>query len=181
MYQYQTMPKTLNARIGAHIDHRAGKLKVSYVAPLSDDELEAIRVRLHFERMVELMPKAVDKKVGSREGRSAATVEWLISFDELLSGEYLAQAIRSGLRLEAGEDFNIVNDDGEVELVKTAPEKVAKILKLEIAERLNRPTTVRIPPTGKDVKAEDRQWVEFRPRAEFASDEERYEYISRLV
>ena len=175
------MPKVLNSRIGAHIDRRAGRLKVTYVAPLSPEELEEIRLRRHYERMVDTMPKAVEKKVGSREGRSSTTVEWLISFDELLSGEYLAQAIRSGLRLEAGEDFNIVNDDGEVELVKTAPEKVAKVLKLEIAERLNRPTTVRIPPTGKDVRAEDRQWVEFRPRDKFASDAEKNEYISNLV
>lgn len=175
------MPKALKTRIGAHIDHRAGKLKVSYVAPLTAEELEAIRIRRHFERMVELMPKAVEKKVGAREGRSATTVEWLISFDELLSGEYLTQAIRSGLRLEAGEDFEIVNDDGEVVVVKTAPEKVAKVLKLEIAERLNRPTTVRVPLTGKGVRPEDRQWVEFRPRAEFASEEERNEYISNLV
>lgn len=175
------MPKVLNARIGAHIDHRASKLRVSYVAPLSPDELEEIRVRRYFERMVDTMPKAVEKKVGSREGRSATTVEWLISFDELLSGEYLSQAIRSGLRLEAGEDFNIVNDEGEVELVKTAPEKVAKALKLEIAERLNRPTTVRIPPTGKDIRPEERQWVEYRPRAEFASEEEKNDYISNLV
>ena len=175
------MPKPLKARIGAHIDRRFGKLKISYVAPLSPEELEEIRIRRHFERMVETMPKAVEKKVGSREGRSSTTVEWLISFDELLSGEYLSQAIRSGLRLEAGEDFEIVNDEGESVVVKTAPEKVAKVLKLEIAERLNRPTTVRIPPTGKDVRPEDRQWVEYRPRAEFASEEERNDYISNLV
>lgn len=175
------MPRVLNSRVGAHIDHRFGKLRISYVAPLSLDELEAIRVRRYYEWKVDTMPKAVAKKVGSREGRSGTNVEWLISFDELLSGEYLAQAIRSGLRLEAGEDFEIVNDDGESVVVKTAPEKVSKILKLEIAERLNRPTTVRIPPTGKDVKAEDRQWLEFRPRAEFANDDDKYDYISKLV
>ena len=127
------------------------------------------------------MPKLVETKVGSREGREGSTIEWLIDFDELLNGQYLTQAISKGLRLENGEDFAVVDSDGNPVTVKTTPEKVAKELKLEIAERLNRPTTVRVPKTGKDIDAKARQWVEFRPRAEFANEDEKADYISNLV
>lgn len=127
------------------------------------------------------MPKLVETKVGSRGFGDGASVEWLITFDDLLDGEYLTQAISKGLRLEAGEDFRVVNANGEDTELKTAAEKAAKELKLAVAERLNRPTTVRLPKTGADVDAADRQWLEFRPRDQFADEDAKRDYIASLV
>lgn len=210
------MPVSLNGRVGAFIDHRASKLKVSNVRPYSPSTLWRLHqghlrtweypnwrdhtscnclhrdeynhvVKAHNEserlrKREESMPKLVETKVGSRPGRGdGSTIEWLVTFDELLNGQFLTQAISKGLRLEVGEDFRVVDNDGNDVVIKTAAEKVARELKLAVAERLNRPTTIRVPKTGSEIAATDRQWIEFRPRDKFETDTERDEYVAALA
>lgn len=130
------------------------------------------------------MPKLAKTKVEARKrGRSALVVELLFDWDELLDedGDFFAPMITKGITLEEGEDYRVLDRDGNVSSLKSAPEKMRRIIVCELAERLNAPTSVKVPDNGKNVSASDRDWVSFRPRTNtpFASSERRDEYIKK--
>ena len=144
------------------------------------------------------MPKVMTVKVGSRNrDKSAATVAWLIEdangdqvhstigefFAPLLDtdGDFYHPMIKQGLELTEGDDYVIVDSDGAVSTMKSAPEKVRKAINVFIAETLNVPTSVKVPDTGANVSATSRNWIAFRPRVDmpFSDETARDEYIER--
>jgi hypothetical protein len=130
------------------------------------------------------MPRIATTKVGSRNReRSAHIVELAFSWDELLDkeGEYFAPMTKLGLTLEEGEDYRILDSDGNTASLKSGPEKVRRVIVCELAEKLNVPTSVKVPENGSHISASDRDWVSFRPRINtpFASMEARDEYIEK--
>ena len=145
------------------------------------------------KRKVKRMPKVLDTKVGTRNREaSASSVEWLIDgevtsqtlmFDMLLDteGEFYSHLVSKGLLLEDGEDYRILDSDGNETTLKSAPEKVRRLIVVEIAERLNCPTSVKVPDGGGNVAAASRNWVSFRPRIDslFVDEAARTEYIEK--
>ena len=130
------------------------------------------------------MPRTVERKVGSRSRtRGAHSVEFLFDWDELLDedGEFYSPMIAKGLELLEGEDYRVLNPEGSVAHLKSAPEKVRELINVEIAQRLNVPTSVKVPETGAGVATSSRNWVQFRPRIEqpFESIEALNEYIAK--
>ncbi len=128
------------------------------------------------------MPKLVTEKVGSRNReKSANTIELLFEFSDILNpdGDFYDTLISKGLELEEGEDYNVLNPDGEVVHMKSAPEKVRNVLREFFANELNVPTTVKVPPTGASQSASSRSWIRFRPRLDtpFETPEARAEYL----
>jgi hypothetical protein len=137
----------------------------------------------HNQRTI-IMPKPATTKVGSRNReRSAHIVELMFSWDELLDeeGEYFAPMTKLGLTLEEGEDYQILDSDGNTASLKSGPEKLRRVIVCELATRLNVPTSVKVPENGSHISASDRDWVSFRPRINtpFASVEARDEYIEK--
>lgn len=128
------------------------------------------------------MPKLVTEKVGSRNReKSANTIELLFDMAEILdpSGDFYDTLVSKGLELEEGEDYNVLNPDGEIVHMKSAPEKVRSVLREFFANELNVPTTVKVPPTGASQSASSRNWIRFRPRLDtpFTDDAARDEYL----
>ena len=128
------------------------------------------------------MPTISQTKVGTRNREKSASVivfgfDWAELLDE--NGDFYSPMVTSGLKLENGEDYEVHDADGIVVTMKSSAEKVGRLIKVEVATRLNMPTSVRLPKTGQQVSANDRQWVEFRPRVDtpFESNDARNEYI----
>lgn len=139
------------------------------------------------------MPKVAEVKVGTRNReRTATQVEFLIDgepsnngefWDLLLDqdGDFYGPMVQKGLVLEEGTDYRILDSDGKEQTLKSAPEKVRSLILVEVAERLNVPTTVKVPETGSHIAANSRNWVGFRPRMDtpFEDDAARNEYIAK--
>lgn len=128
--------------------------------------------------------QAIERKVGTRIHDNAKKIEWLFDWDELLTdenGEYYDTMLAKGLRLDLGKDYNIVDSTGNPTTLKTGSEKARKELVVTIAETLNVPTSVTLPPNGQDVSVESRSWVAFRPRVDtpFRDEAAKTEYITK--
>ena len=130
------------------------------------------------------MPRTVERKVGARNRtRGSHSIEFLFDWDEILEedGEFYLAMIQKGLELLEGEDYRVLNPEGSVTHLKSAPEKVRELINIELAQRLNVPTSVKVPETGAGVATSSRNWVQFRPRVEqpFESIEALNEYIAK--
>ena len=130
------------------------------------------------------MPRIAEDMVGGRNReKSASRVEILFDWSDLLdeAGDFYTPMIRKGITLKEGEDYEILDSDGNTVQLKSAPEKVRRVIVCELAERLNVPTSVKVPETGAHVGEGTRNWVSFRPRMNtpFTDDEARNEYIEK--
>ena len=130
------------------------------------------------------MPTIATTKVGSRNReKSASIVEFLFDWDELLDqeGDFYSPMIAKGITLEEGEDYIISSPTGETLTLKSGPEKVRRLIVVELAERLNVPTSVKVPDSGAHIAASARNWVSFRPRMDtpFADENALVEYIEK--
>ena len=126
-----------------------------------------------------IMPRIAETKVGSRNReKSASVVDFLFDWDELLDteGDYFAPMVKTGLILEEGEDYQILDSDGNTKVLKTGHNKVGKRIAAELAKSLNVRTSVRVPK-----KDEPGGWVSFRPRMDtpFSDEQARDEYIEK--
>ena len=131
-----------------------------------------------------IMPRIAEVKVGSRNReKTASVVELLFDWSELLDtdGDFYTPMIQKGITLEEGEDYRILDSDGNVIALKSGPEKVRSLIVCELADRLNVSTSVKVPLGGASVAIGARNWVAFRPRmdAPFETSEARNEYIEK--
>lgn len=118
------------------------------------------------------MPRIAETVPGSRN-KSSKVIELLFSFSDLLSedGNFYDVMVTKGIGLVEGDDYRILDKDGNVTQLKTANVKVGAIMVRVIAEQLNVPTTVRATSGS--------SWIEFRPNmsSPFADDTARREYL----
>jgi len=135
----------------------------------------------HKAQGVETMQVA-EIKVGSRNrDKTASVVEFMFDWAEILieDGDFYDGMISHGLRLESGEDYRIVDAEGNPVTLKREPEKVAKAIKVIVASTLNCPTSAKLPEAGPHISASSRSWVSFRPRIDtlFEDDNALAEYV----
>jgi hypothetical protein len=173
--------KTLKSRLDPHSeDYGALNQYVDESAKWTESQIAERAIVIELERTM----KVSTEKVGRRNReKSASTVELLFDWDTLLDpeGDFYAGMTSKGITLEHGEDYLILDSDGNPITLKSGPEKVRRLIVIELAERLNVPTSVKVPDTGASVASDARDWVSFRPRmaTPFADDKARAEYIEK--
>jgi hypothetical protein len=128
--------------------------------------------------------KFAEVKVGTRNReKTASQVELLFTWEDLLDkdGPYYGPMVSKGITLEEGEDYRILDSDGAEVTLRSAPEKVRRLIVVEMAHRLNVPTSVKVPENKASIATADRNWVSFRPRIDmpFANEAARAEYVEK--
>lgn len=139
------------------------------------------------------MPKTATIKPGSKNRSATAHDVQFLSLDgsgdqvtrddwfgEIIDpdGEWFSLAKSRGLEINVDDDYLIVDGDGETVTLKSAAQLVRKVLRREIAERLNVPVTVSVPDK-KNGRPDGQVTFLIRMDEPFADEAERQEYLSK--